>query len=186
MKYTKLIIVFLFIAFFAIMPRVQAQDEPANAIDKYFQKYVDDERFTVVYISSKLFEMLGKLDVEGLHLEDKEAEAIMDIASDLKGLRILVAEQDARALYDEAKGMIDTKEYEILMTVRDKDEDNVDFLIKEDGDEKVKELLLMVGGGDEFVLLSFVGSIDLEKVALSWLKPLKKKKIIMTEGNINR
>jgi hypothetical protein len=140
--------------------RVEAQ---ANAIDKYFQQYVEDERFTVVYISPKLFQLIDRLDVEGLDMEDKEAEAVLELAKDLRGLRILVAEEDSEVLYKEAKSKINTKEYEVLMTVRSKDGDNFEFLIKEEG-EIINELLMLVGG-DDFVLMSFVGKIDLAKVA---------------------
>lgn len=161
MKYCKFLIATLFLGLFSFS-NVQAQ---ANAIDKYFQQYVDDDRFTVVYISSKLFELIGKLEVDGLDFEDDEAKAVMEIAKDLKGLRVLVAEEDAMELYKEAKQKIDTKEYEILMTVRDKDGDNVEFLVKENGENKINELLLMVGGDEEFVLLSFVGIIDMDKIS---------------------
>ena len=161
MKYFKILVV-LILATLAFQQRAEAQT--ANAIDKYFQQYVDDERFTVVYISSKLFELIGKLDVDGLDMDDEEAEAILELAKDMRGLRILVSEDDSDALYEEAKGKIDTKEYEVLMTVRNKDEENFEFLVKEEGDV-INELLMLVGGGDEFVLMSFVGKIDMEKVS---------------------
>lgn len=161
MRYLKILIATLFLGVFSFS-NIQAQ---ADAIDKYFQQYVDDDRFTVVYISSKLFELIGKLDVDGIDFEDDEAEAMMEIAKDLKGLRILVAEEDALELYKEAKKKIDTKEYEILMTVRDKDGENVEFLVKEQGEKTINELLLMVGGEEEFVLISFAGIIDLDKVS---------------------
>ena len=161
MKFFKILIATLFVGLFSFS-NVQAQ---ADANDKYFKQYVDDDRFTVVYISSKLFELIGKLDVDGIDLEDDEAEAMIDIAKDLKGLRILVAEEDAMALYKEAKQKINTREYEILMTVRDKDGENVEFLVKEEGESTINELLLMVGGEEEFVLISFNGIIDLDKVS---------------------
>ena len=164
MKILKLIILLLTLGFFT--NNSFAQDDTANAIDKYFQKYIDDDRFTVVYISPKLFQLIGKLDLGGVDMEDDEAEAIMDMVQDLKGLRILVSEQDAQTLYREAKQTINTKEYEILMTVRDKDGENVDFLVKDQDDgEIIKELLLMVGGDDEFVLMSFVGNISMTKIS---------------------
>lgn len=159
MKYAR-ILIFMVLASLAFQ-KAKAQ---ANAIDKYFQQYVEDERFTVVYISPKLFQLIEKLDVEGLDMEDAEAEAVLELAKDLRGLRILVSEEDSDQLYREAKSKIDTKEYEVLMTVRNKDEDNFEFLIKEDGD-LITELLMLVGGGDDFVLMSFVGNIDLNKVA---------------------
>jgi hypothetical protein len=51
------------------------------------------------------------------------------------------------------------------MTVRNADEQNVDFLVKEDAAGTMEELLLLVGGGEEFVLMSFVGKIDMEKIS---------------------
>ena len=164
MKLFKLIILTITLGFFT--NNINAQDEAANAIDKYFQKYIDDERFTVVYISPKLFQLIGKLDISGVDMEDDEAEAIMDMVEDLRGLRILVSEEDTEQLYKEARQKINTSEYETLITVRNKDGDNVDFLIKDQNDgDLIKELLLMVGGGEDFVLMSFVGNISMEKIS---------------------
>ena len=132
-----------------------------DAISKYFAKYVDDERFTVVYISPKMFQLFDKLELD---LDDKEAQAIKEVVRDLRGLRILVAEDNARELYKEASQIINKKEYEVLMTVRNKGEESVDFLIK-DNDDIIDELLMIVGGPDEFVLMSFVGQIDINKIS---------------------
>lgn len=132
-----------------------------DAISKYFSKYVDDERFTVVYISPKAFQMFDKLDID---LDDDEANAIKEVVKDLRGLRILVAEENTMALYKEASQMINKNEYEVLMTVRNKGEESVDFLIKDTGDI-IDELLMIVGGPEDFVLMSFVGQIDINKIS---------------------
>jgi hypothetical protein len=154
MKYLSL----LFIILTGFLSPLNAQ---TDAITKYFDKYVNDERFTVVYISPKMFEILGKLDLE--ELKDEEAQIIMEVVKDLKGLRVLTTEQDPLKFYEEAKAKIKTSEYEILLTVRDEGE-NVQFLIKDEGN-MIKELLLLVGGEDEFVMLSFMGDIDLAKIS---------------------
>jgi hypothetical protein len=157
----------LLLLVFAIQMPLLAQDnkDNINAIDTYFKQYVDDDRFTVVYISGKLFQMLGKLDKETLNVEgDEEAQALMDIAADMQGLRILTAEVGADALYNEAKQKIDTKIYQQLMTVRSRDGDNFELLIRENNEGKIQELL-MLGGGDEFVLMSFIGNLDLDKIS---------------------
>jgi len=133
-----------------------------DAIDKYFEKYVDDERFTVVYISGKMFQMISKIAPDELE-DDPEAQAALEVAKDIKGLKILTSEEVGPELYKEAIGLIDTKEYETLMTVRDGGE-NVRFLVKDTGDV-INELLLLVGGEENFVLLSFVGNIDLNKIS---------------------
>lgn len=141
---------------------LQAQ---ANAIDKYFQSYVDDERFTVVYISAKVFQLIDKLELGDMEIDDDESALVKDLAKDLRGLRILTTEESAGQFYEEARRKINTSEYETLMTVRQKGGDNVDFLIVENASGIIEELLLLAGGEDSFTLLSFVGKIDLEKVA---------------------
>lgn len=158
MKY----LTFFFVLFLSagLSTVTQAQ---ADAISKYFSKYMDDERFTVVYISGKMFEMFNKMDID---LNDEEAEAILSVVKDMKGLRILTTEEGGQKFYDEALSIINKNEYETLMTVREGKEENVQFLIKEGGDNVINELLLLVGGEDEeFVLMSFVGKIDLNEVS---------------------
>lgn len=141
-----------------------AQTDNINAIDTYFKNYVDDDRFSVVFISGRLFKMLGSLDKETVRFEDQEdADALMNIASELEGLRILTAEEDVEELYQEAKSKINTSVYELLMTVRGRDGDNIELLIRE-AEGKVRELL-MLGGGEEFFLLSFIGNLDLKEIS---------------------
>jgi hypothetical protein len=112
-----------------------------------------------------MFQLFDRLDVD-LELEDDEEAAIKDMVSDLRGLRILTSDVDVDALYKEAIKKIDTKEYELLMTVRNKRESNVQLLIKDDnGGDTISELLMLVGGQDNFVLMSFVGNISLDKVS---------------------
>ncbi len=140
----------------AVMVSIVSMSFGQDAIEKYFEKYMNDENFTVVYISPKMFQMVSKIAPE-----DMDAD-VKDVIKNLKGLRILTTEYNTKAFYTEAKSKINTKEYEVLMTVRD-DGTNVEFLVKETGDI-INELLLLVGG-DEFVMMSFVGNIDLKKIA---------------------
>ena len=155
MKYLS---VFL-IAFLGMSINAQSQD----AISKYFEKHMDDDNFTVVYISAKMFDMLGKLEID--ELDDVEAKAVMEVVKDMRGLRVLTTDVNPKQFYKEAINTIDTKEYEILMTVRD-DGDDIQFLIKDDGDnEVIQELLLVVGGEDEFVMVSFVGNLSINKIS---------------------
>jgi hypothetical protein len=147
------IVLMVAVASLAMPNQAKAQND---AITKYFDKYVNDESFTVVYISPKMFDMFAKLDPE----IDKE---VKDVIKDLKGLRILVREQEGMKYYNEAAKKINFDEYEELMTVRDEGT-NVKFIVKEEG-ELIKELLLIVGGPDEFVLMSFIGKIDLAKIS---------------------
>jgi hypothetical protein len=163
MKITRLIAI-ASLCLFGIVQMGHAQATQPNAIEKYFRQYLDDARFTVVYISPKLFRMMGKFDLKGKKFSsDNEAAAFLDIAKDISGLYLLITDENVTQYYKEAKTKINPKEYEVLMTVRDKDGDNVEFFIKDEGDI-IKELLLLVGG-DEFVFMSLVGNISLDKVS---------------------
>jgi len=146
----------------ALLPVAASLQAQANAIEKYFSQYVEDDRFSVVYISSRLINMMKDADIEDF--DDEESRVIMEIAKDLKGLRILSTDVTPDKFYKEAKEKINTSEYEVWMTVRDKDGDNVEFLVKENKEKKIEELLMLISG-DEFTLLSFVGNIDLDKVS---------------------
>ena len=127
-----------------------------DAITKYFNKYMDDEKFSVVYISPKMFSMVSKIEIE-----DMEPE-LQEVIKSMKGLRILHTEQNALQYYNDALKTINTSEYELLLTARGEGE-NVRFMVKDNGDI-VEELLIIVGGNENFALLSFIGNIDLKKI----------------------
>ena len=142
----------------------------SDAITRYFDKYLDDESFTVVYITPKMFQMIAKLD-----LKDKDMKDVKEALQDLKGLRILQTEVNALQHYKEVVSQFNVAEYELLMTVRDKGE-NVRFWTKE-SNGVISELLMLVGGAKEFTLISFIGNIDLNKIS----KLANKLKIDGTE-----
>jgi hypothetical protein len=150
-----------FLALFLTAGALDSALAQEDAISKYFSKYVDDERFTVVYVSGKMFQMINKMELD---LDDEEAQAILSVCKDLKGLRILTTEVNGQQFYEEALRIINKAEYETLLTVREGKKENVQFLVKQKGDT-LNELLLLVGGEDEdFVLLSFIGNIDMNQV----------------------
>lgn len=128
-----------------------------DAIEKYFENYMDDENFSVVYVSPKMFKMVSKV------MDEDTNNEVADVIKDLKGLRILKTSVNSLSFYKDAKSKINTNEYELLMTARDNGQ-NIEFFTKESNDI-ISELLLMVGGKEDFVLMSFVGNIDLKKVA---------------------
>lgn len=130
-----------------------------DAIDKYFSKYKDNEDFSVIYISPKMFSMISKLD------DDDMDDDMRDAIKGVKSLKILTTDRDGVQFYKEAKSLINTNEYEVLMTVRDNDSD-IEFLVKDSNNgNTVNELLLLVGSPEDFVMLSFFGDIHLNKLS---------------------
>lgn len=131
-----------------------------DAISKFFTKYQDDESFTQVTVSSKMFNLFTNMEVES-----KDDQEVLNAISKLKGLRILAKENtsDARKLYKEAFALLPVKEFEELMSVRDKDKD-MKFYIKETSG-KISELVMIVGGADDFMVMTLIGEIDLKQVS---------------------
>ena len=132
-----------------------------DAITSYFSEYLEDDRFTTIYITPRMFELFGGMD---LNMEDRSEKAIADMAEDIKSLRIMIAEEDAESIAEKFSSKIDKSEYELLMQVNDQGESTIDFLIKETEDT-ISELLLMIISEEEFVFMSFLGNIDLNKVS---------------------
>lgn len=144
----------LFLPMLLLGTGVFAQDD---AIGKFFGKYVEDSRFTVVSVSPKMFRLLSKVNWDTIPSDLRQT------VSRLTSLRILSTETTPAAFYKEALTRIDRKEYEELFTVRSP-VDNVHFLIKEQGDV-IHELLMIAVDKDDFTLMSFVGTIDLDKLS---------------------
>lgn len=136
---------------------VQAQND---AITKYFAKYMDDDDFSHVTVSGKMFSMINQIQVQ-----DDEDKALVESLGKIKGVKALYAENgvDGKSMYKEALSVINGKGYEELMSVKDEDND-VKFMIKEKGN-KIDELFMVMGGDHEFALVSIIGDgIDINQL----------------------
>jgi hypothetical protein len=144
-----------------VMVMSLAAQAQGDAIAKFFNKYQDDESFTQVTVSSKMFSLFTNMEVKSP--EDQE---VLNAISKLKGLRILAKENtsDAKGLYKEAMGILPVKEYEELMSVRDKNKD-MKFYIKEVKPGTIGELVMVAGGDDDFAMLTLFGEIDLKQIS---------------------
>ena len=120
MKYKLLILSFLISASFS---SVYGQQDLVNS---FFEKYSESEYVTSIFISPRFFNMFKQVDLD---LEEKEAEAIGNLVEDLTSLRILIAEENAKSMYQEFSADFQEADYELLMRVNNKGEDEVDFLI---------------------------------------------------------
>lgn len=157
MKKTALLLLFLI----GLASSSFAQDD---AIQKFFSKYMEDDRFSRVYISPKMMQMAGgflKNNADG----DTDAEELGTLISKIKGIRILSSEEvDGKTLYKEAMGTLSKNQYEELMDVQDKGT-SLKFMVREEGG-LVKELTMVTGDTKSFTLLSMLGSFTYEDLNL--------------------
>ncbi len=134
-----------------------------SIIDKLYDKYSGTEGYTSVYISKYMFDMF-RSSSEG----EKSGDDAEEIISKLNCIKILVTDDDPATpapvnLYEEIMKVLPSSSYKEIMVVKDKDQD-VKFFAKEDRD-KVTELLLVVGGKVENVLISIQGDIDMKNIS---------------------
>lgn len=132
----------------------------ADAISKYFSHLEDDRSNTVISISGMMFSIFSKLEAD-----DEDDQEILDAMSKLTGLKILTKDAVRDGFYDykEAIRSLPKGEFEVLMKVREEDQDMSFLVSKENG--RITELLMVSGGDDSFFLLSIVGDIDLETIS---------------------
>jgi hypothetical protein len=135
---------------------VHAQND---AVSTLFQSYANDDSFTKVSISSKMFQLFTH--IEG---DDKEEKEVLEAIAGLSGMKILSKNDisNGRDLYKKAVKSSSSR-YEELMSVKDGDEDLTFFIREKSG--KIEELLMLTGGENSFMILSLFGDIDLNKVA---------------------
>ena len=128
----------------------------SNAVDRLFADESRNSDFKYVSISERMFGSIGTSDVG-----DKD---VQDIISNLKGLKILQTNTNAPEFHRNARIKLSSDNYDELMSVRDSGSD-VDFFIKGVKGNIADELVMLVGKRDKTVLLSFMGSINLDKIS---------------------
>lgn len=133
-----------------------------SAVDKLFDKYSGQEGFTTVYVSKYMFNLFAQIESNDEDFKDFE-----EVVSKLNSIKILASDDTQQPaginFYHEIMKELPVEQYQELMRVKEKDQD-MKFLIREEQGQ-IKELLLIVGGSDENVLISIQGNIDLETIS---------------------
>lgn len=140
----------------------------AHSIDKLYEKYSGTEGFTSINISADMFKLISSLN--GGH-KNENGEEIQEVISQLSGMKILVFDQvqeslkgmDLEALKAELSQIIHKDDFRELMTITEKDSD-VRFLTRQGPNNKISELLMVSMDGEEVVILSFAGLLDLKSL----------------------
>lgn len=131
-----------------------------TVINKYFNRLEDNEAYTKVSVSQKMFSMFTDLEPGS----DAEKEFLQAV-SKLKGLKVIVGDSvpNAQKMYKEALSDINKAGYEELMSVKDADQNLKFSIIEKNG--IIKELLMVAGGQKSFIMLSLYGEIDLKSIS---------------------
>jgi hypothetical protein len=140
-----------------------------------FDNYAEKDEVTSVVISEKMFRLFANMQ---LVVDDQEAQDFIDIAKNVKGLRVLTTSDEtiANQLKKDAFAYAKERKFIELLVIKDKGS-SVYFYVEEGrGEGQIKELLMLVselseikeisvnGRKFETVLLSLTGDLDMEKI----------------------
>ena len=131
-----------------------------TVITKYMNQYADNEKFTKVSVSKKMFSLFTNLEA-GSAAEKEFLQAV----SKLKGLKMIMTDSvpNSAALYKQAVTDVNKAGYEELVSVKDV-RANLQFSIKE-SNGIISELIMVVGGKKQFIMVSLYGEIDLKNIS---------------------
>ncbi len=138
-----------------------------SPFDKFYEKYAGQDGFTSVNISKDMFQMFQSMAESGKDAETKEMGKVID---QLTGLKMVSCQLDsvkpgrAATFYSEAAGLFPGAVYKELMTVNDGG-NNIRFLTKQDGPGKISEMVMLLRGKEEAMVLSMTGHIDLANIS---------------------
>ncbi len=156
---SKIIMKKLTIILFALLIPFVGMAQEEDAISKFLGKYVNDEDFSTVYITKRMFRLIAQI------ANDPDEKEFEETINKIESFCILSTEKrKGRELYKEITGKLPMKEYEELMIIRE-GKDVTKFLIKETKQGKIIELLMLSGLENKFSILSMTGEINLEQIS---------------------
>jgi len=129
-----------------------------SPVDELFDRYDGKDGFTSVYISSKMFSLLSRIDTDD--------DEFRNLVNRIRGIRILSIDSAGNTggfnLATELMPRLRRNGYEELMTVKEEN-DNIFFMIREAGG-RIAELVMVTGGHGSSVV-SIQGDLDLKTIA---------------------
>jgi len=130
-----------------------------TAVDQLFAKYADKDGFTTVSISKAMFSLFAS--------ENESKDQFNQAVKGLESIRILapdstIIQKGKLNFYNEISKSLPMSQYEELMSVKEKDQ-VFKMLIRKKG--SVITEFLMIGGGNENVLICITGNIDLKSIS---------------------
>ena len=137
-----------------------------SPLDKVFEKYSTNDKFTTVNFSKDMFQLFASMSDP----KDTGNVEFQKAISKMTGLKVMSTNVDsikpdpALAFYNEAAAVFPPAVYKELLNVNDKGT-NVRFLTKEDTKGTITEIVMLEKGKKEIVIMSITGIIDLATVS---------------------
>ena len=105
-----------------------------------------------------MFAAISGLETDAI---DPEAKEILD---NITGMKLLTKQSDGNAYFDEAMKLITSKGLSELMTIKEKGQ-NVRIYGKSDGSQYLKEVVMLRGEKDNFILMQVQGKLSIQQLS---------------------
>jgi len=134
-------------------------------METLFDRYSSLDDFTSVDVSKGLFDIFANIESGN----DKDLQEFKDAVKDLEGLKLLAYTpkkndpSKRKSFYDDVIKTFPLNTYKELMVVNE-GKNTVKFYAKND-DSRVHDMVMVVNGAEETLVLALDGFIDLSKVA---------------------
>ena len=125
------------------------------AQNKLFDKYSEMDNVTSVYISKAMFQMMPKIETNGLNL--------MNLKGKIEGLQVLTTENNSikEKMRDDFKKLI-SKDHQELMRVKD-GKTRATFYVKQKGD-LISEMIMLADTDNSFNVIQLLGNFTLQDI----------------------
>jgi hypothetical protein len=135
------------------------------SINQIFDQYSGRDGYTTIDIAKGLFELFAEIEAD-----DPEFDEFQKAIKGIESMRLLAysiddengSPEEKTRFMNDIKG-ISLKDFKELMVVKDKDT-RINFYAR-NKDQIINEMVMIVDGDEEAVLLSLYGDIDLNYIA---------------------
>jgi len=135
-----------------------------SRVNDFFEKYSDNDNYTSVEVQKGLFELFATIDSD-----DENFDEFKKAVEGIDRLRLVsfsikngdLAEKEK--FYNDIETSIPLDKYDELMVIK-KPDAKITFYSK-GGGRNIRELLMVVNGDTDVILLSITGNIDLKHLA---------------------
>lgn len=128
-----------------------------QAQDKMFERFSNNKDITTVYISKALLSMVPNMETGGVNVKG--------LANKLEQLEIYTSENknSIKQMVLEAESLKKNKAFESLMSVKESDQ-VINFYAQKDGNNKFKDLIMVINESAECTIIRIVGSFTMEDI----------------------
>lgn len=128
-----------------------------DALAKNLNKYIQSDDFEHAYVSNRMFHAILKTDANEL------TPNVRDLLKDIKGMRQLSTQKEGRKYFDEFSQLFESRGFENVLSLK-RGNGRINMYLKNEN-KPDGELILAIQQGNSVSLTSFIGSINLEKMA---------------------